>query len=308
MICSSCGNSIEDYNRFCPKCGAPVQPPAASAPSSYPPPSYAAPPQSTYGGPTVPPRKSSCGKIILILGILFVLLLGGIAAAVYFGYGWVENKLKTSEPYNLAVTTLKENTEVKEKLGEIQETGFPFGAFSENANGTGEAAFVMSVKGTLASGQYTVELVRSDSKWRIKHGMVRLSNGETISVADKAESDFDPDADNTDEPPPVVPEGSTSSARTISGGVLNSKAISLPQPAYPPIAKQVNASGTVVVQVLVDENGNVTTAHAVSGHPLLQASAVAAARKAKFTPTKLSGKPVKVRGVINYNFAPEASQ
>ena len=58
----------------------------------------------------------------------------------------------------------------------------------------------------------------------------------------------------------------------------------------------------VQVQVLIDENGNVVSAHAVSGHPLLQAAAVAAARASKFTPTKLSGQPVKVNGVIIYNF------
>ena len=54
--------------------------------------------------------------------------------------------------------------------------------------------------------------------------------------------------------------------------------------------------------VMIDENGNVMSAHAVSGHPLLQAAAVAAARASKFTPTKLSGQPVKVNGVIIYNF------
>jgi hypothetical protein len=34
----------------------------------------------------------------------------------------------------------------------------------------------------------------------------------------------------------------------------------------------------------------------------LQAVAVAAARQARFSPTKLSGQPVKVTGVIQYNF------
>ncbi len=104
-----------------------------------------------------------------------------------------------------------------------------------------------------------------------------------------------------DEPPP--PEAKPTPPRApISGGVLNGKAISLPKPAYPPIARAAHASGTVVVQVLIDENGNVVSAHAVSGHPLLQAAAVGAARSARFSPTKLSGQPVKVTGVIQYNF------
>ena len=104
-----------------------------------------------------------------------------------------------------------------------------------------------------------------------------------------------------DEPPP--PEAKPTPPRApISGGVLNGKAISLPKPAYPPIARAAHAAGTVVVQVLIDENGSVVSAHAVSGHPLLQAAAVGAAKQARFSPTKLSGQPVKVTGVIQYNF------
>ncbi len=93
--------------------------------------------------------------------------------------------------------------------------------------------------------------------------------------------------------------------KIISGGVLNGKAVSKPQPAYPPIAKAAGASGTVTVQIVVDEEGNVVSAAAVSGHPLLQQAAVAAAREAKFSPTFLSGQPVKVSGVVTYNFVPE---
>jgi protein TonB len=102
-----------------------------------------------------------------------------------------------------------------------------------------------------------------------------------------------------EEPPPPAP---TPPRAPISGGVLNGKAISLPKPAYPPIAKQAHASGTVVVQVVIDENGNVISAQPVSGHPLLRAVAAQAARGARFSPTKLSGQPVKVTGVITYNF------
>lgn len=91
---------------------------------------------------------------------------------------------------------------------------------------------------------------------------------------------------------------------TVSGGVLNGKATSLPKPAYPAAAKAVRASGAVNVQVTVDEKGNVVSATAVSGHPLLRQSAESAARAAKFSPTLLSGKAVKVTGVIVYNFVP----
>jgi TonB family protein len=86
----------------------------------------------------------------------------------------------------------------------------------------------------------------------------------------------------------------------ISGGVLNGKALSLPPPEWPPEFKEI--TGTVVVQVTVDEQGGIITARVVSGPPQLHAAALTAARQAKFSPTLLMGEPVKVSGVILYNF------
>ncbi|HMF56111.1 MAG TPA: TonB family protein [Pyrinomonadaceae bacterium] len=97
-------------------------------------------------------------------------------------------------------------------------------------------------------------------------------------------------------PRPPLPRG------PISGGVLNGRAISLPKPPYPPIARAAHAEGQVIVKVVIDEDGNVISAQALSGHPLLRAAAVDAARHARFAPTQLSGQPVKVSGTIIYNF------
>ena len=107
----------------------------------------------------------------------------------------------------------------------------------------------------------------------------------------------------SDEPPPPPPKPTPTPRRApISGGVLNGRAISLPKPPYPPIARAARASGTVTVQVTIDESGKVISARAVGGHPLLQQAAVQAAYGARFSPTQLSGQPVKVTGVITYNF------
>jgi protein TonB len=106
-----------------------------------------------------------------------------------------------------------------------------------------------------------------------------------------------------DEPPPppkATPEPKKNI--TISGGVLNGRAISKPAPAYPPIARAARASGVVIVAITVDEAGKVISAHAVSGPQLLMAAATSAAYQARFTPTMLSGQPVKVTGTISYNF------
>src|SRR5262249_38302702 len=71
---------------------------------------------------------------------------------------------------------------------------------------------------------------------------------------------------------------------------------------YPPLAKAARVSGAVVVEVTLDEEGNVISAKALSGHPLLKDSAVAAAMKWRFAPTLLSGKPIKVVGALTFNF------
>ena len=89
----------------------------------------------------------------------------------------------------------------------------------------------------------------------------------------------------------------------VADGTLNAKAISLPQPVYPPIARAAHATGTVEVQVHIDEQGVVISAASISGHPLLQAAAVAAARHARFPPTIVDNKLVKLAGIIRYNFA-----
>ena len=88
----------------------------------------------------------------------------------------------------------------------------------------------------------------------------------------------------------------------LASTVLVGKAITKPAPPYPLVAKQVGMQGSVAVQVLIDEQGHVVNAKAASGPPLLLAAAVQAAYKATFTPTVLSGQPVKVTGVITYNF------
>lgn len=97
-------------------------------------------------------------------------------------------------------------------------------------------------------------------------------------------------------------DGSTKPS-TISGGIVNGKAIDLVKPPYPPAASAVRASGMVNVQVVIDENGNVISANAISGHALLRGAAESAARSSKFSPTTLAGQKVKVTGIIVYNFA-----
>ena len=59
----------------------------------------------------------------------------------------------------------------------------------------------------------------------------------------------------------------------------------------------------VTVDVIVDETGKVISAQATSGPAVLREVAAQAALRARFSPTKLSGQPVKVAGLINYKFS-----
>jgi TonB family protein len=106
---------------------------------------------------------------------------------------------------------------------------------------------------------------------------------------------------NLDSEPPPTP-GPRPILKPISGGVLNGTAISLPPPMYPDSAKRSRTQGVVSVEVVLDETGKVISANATDGPAMLRDAAVQAARKARFSPTKLSGQPVKVSGVINYKF------
>ncbi len=92
------------------------------------------------------------------------------------------------------------------------------------------------------------------------------------------------------------------SGSTIESGVINGKAISKPVPPYPRSAKEAGVQGAVRVRIIVDEAGRVTKAKAICGPEPLRTESEKAALKAKFSPTTLSGMPVKVSGTITYNF------
>jgi TonB family protein len=170
----------------------------------------------------------------------------------------------------------------KYRMEEIRQESIPTGA---------RVSFLYRSESGNDSIRLVFDLSKEGSAWKIDN----IGGPEDKENTVEAPALSSPELQ---ELPPLPP----ASGAPISGGVLNAKAISLPKPPYPPIARAAKAAGTVVVQVTIDENGNVISAHAISGHPLLQPACVAAARAATFSPTKLSGQAVKVSGVINYTF------
>lgn len=128
-----------------------------------------------------------------------------------------------------------------------------------------------------------------------------------------------PSPESTPQPkmkPPAQPSEATAGRSTaptgaapaspkkpVSGGILNSRALNLPKPEYPTTARTAEITGTVTVEVMVDETGKVIAAHAVAGPAILRQSSVSAAYHARFSPTLLSGEPVPVIGIIKYIFS-----
>jgi TonB family protein len=92
--------------------------------------------------------------------------------------------------------------------------------------------------------------------------------------------------------------------KPVDGGVLNNKALELPPPKYPEAARSANVVGRVTVRILLDEKGQIVSAEAIDGPDILRAAAVEAARKAKFTLTLIGTRPVRVTGVLTYDFTP----
>lgn len=108
--------------------------------------------------------------------------------------------------------------------------------------------------------------------------------------------DFDRDCADTFGKPPVK--------RDVVK-VLNGKAVKLPTPPYPSEARIARASGAILIAVAIDEAGKVIDAKSVcGGNPALVRAALVAARGAEFSPTQVEGKPIKVNGIIVYNFVP----
>lgn len=83
---------------------------------------------------------------------------------------------------------------------------------------------------------------------------------------------------------------------------VKGKLIEAPNPEYPPEAKKQKVEGIVTVTITIGEEGKVISARATSGPPLLHEASVAAAYKARFEPSTVDGKPVKVTGTMTYNF------
>jgi periplasmic protein TonB len=88
----------------------------------------------------------------------------------------------------------------------------------------------------------------------------------------------------------------------IGGNLKPPRQVFAPQPEYPVIAKQAHIEGTVVIDAVIDERGNVVQAHVLSGPPLLIPAAMQAVVQWKYQPTVLNGEPISVAMHVEVHF------
>ena len=194
---------------------------------------------------------------------------------------------------------------VNRKALSLPDPGYPPAAATVRASGQVLVQIIIETDGSVSSaktvaGHPLLRPAAEDAARQAKFAPTLL-NGTPVKVSGVISYNFEP----SPEPGSTVPgHGSAAVPSMINGGILNGKAEYLARPEYPPSARAVEASGEVAVKVVIDTDGSVLSAEATSGHPLLRGVSVDAARNAKFSPTTLNGQPVKVVGVIKYNFVP----
>ncbi len=143
---------------------------------------------------------------------------------------------------------------------------------------------------SLGGGEFqNITTTRNSRAARTMLGGVGLGNGSGRGSGNGV-------GDGSSNDAPVV------SPKVVSGGVVNGKTVSLVKPTIPAAARAVRATGAVNVEIIIDERGNVVTATAVSGHPLLRAAAVRAALQSTFTVTVIGDEPIRVKSMIIYDF------
>lgn len=141
--------------------------------------------------------------------------------------------------------------------------------------------------------------------YRVGRGKVTITEvGEAPETETKSQPQTKPETQPASQPaqPQTAPDTSGDDKAPAEGGFMNGKAVDLPRAVYPEEARKSRAAGTVQVQVLVDETGKVISAKAIFGPEALRDAAVKAAMRAKFKPTMVGGAPVKVSGILTYDF------
>lgn len=175
-----------------------------------------------------------------------------------------------------------------------------------------EEGKVISAKYVSGPEIFTDSVVKAAKEWTFKPNMVK---GEATKVAGvlsfrfkletfteamtKANSQATSESSEKEN---SVPEVLPPSIIRRSEGVIRGLAINKALPEYPLEAREQKVEGDVVVEITINEEGNIASSRVVSGPELLRNSALEAAKQWTFKTTTLDSHPVKVSGVITFRF------
>ncbi len=234
---------------------------------------------------------SKFGLLILLLGIFFVNDSNAQAAVC-----------------NLQFDVFELNTEVRLREYAVENVKAILTDLATEKTVKSSALTRMPLFSDLTSGNYKIEIIKNGYQRRIKEFELRCKNVEAIETISKPlflQKGDSKEITKFESKTVIGQDNSYRAAKPdLSEPIVNSKATGLKPPNYPAAARAVRASGAVNVQVTIDEDGEIVMANAVSGHPLLRQAAERAALESRFSPTTLKGQPVKITGIIVYNFVP----
>lgn len=257
-------------------------------------------PKTTASYRQPPPQKSNTGKIVLltVLGTLIVLMGSGII------YLFLSRSDSSDSNQNRIVNANFNPIDVNlnaNLTGGNSTSNFNFNV-NTNLNTNANTNLNLNAKTNVNAKTPTPTPTPKTPTPTPTANVNANSNSANSNLAIPTPNSNRPSITPTPAATPRTSPTVLPANRPVNAGILNGRAVNLPKPAYPPIAKQMRASGQVAVMVAVDEGGNVTSAKATSGNTLLRASAEAAARQSTFSPIIVGDRAVKAMGIVLYNF------
>ncbi len=236
-------------------------------------------------------QQTSVLSVVLLtaFGTTLLLAIGFFAGYMFSSYHRTTDPVTNSNTNtNVSVNTKTSNT--KTNIATIDIENFSASANS-NVSRVNLGTNVSKNPDTSSNTNVGLKPSPTPSPFEVTssnaNGNINAKGNVNVSPSSSPETKFSP---------------SSTTTKIVEVGALNSRALNLVKPNYPQTAKQKGASGLVTVRALIDEEGNVLVAKAVSGHQMLRDAAESAAKQSKFTPVVVDGKPVKASGLIFYNF------
>jgi protein TonB len=103
-------------------------------------------------------------------------------------------------------------------------------------------------------------------------------------------------------PPPPPPAPPPATPVRLHSGIDAPRRITEAVPVYPALARSAGVHGVVIIEAVIDAQGQVVSTKVLRSIPLLDQAAVDAVRQWRYTPARLNGEPIPVVMTVTVNF------